>query len=542
MTALAGVDRGMDSGRGLERVTARLVKQAARRCGADHGSLFALRGGTLVPVAFTTDRRTTAYSAARVLAPFRLDAVPILVEAVAEGRPVRSRDEGLDPRLPIGWAEVFGKGPLVVVPLIHRDRVAGFLVLDNVNSGQPFTEEDTRLASTIAPGLTRAVVARRRRRLARAQVSAARALLAAARRRGEGTAARETLTALVRRAASLVHADSVVLYATRDGHDSLELAAMYSHADESRGQPGDGCRTLDGGTPEVPRPESACWSSPWTEPAKGRVLIPLRVGAELIGLLVCAWRQRVDRPSPRALAGLERTGARAALVIAATKLERACEDTAARRQRERVGAILHDTASQTLFSLGLKLELCLRAAERQPGLRGLLEAVKKDAGMTMTQLRALIGPPPTRTVSADAASERLGTIIQEFRDLTGLPVLLIENAASLEIGSDQLDALTMVIQSGLANVAQDSKVHRAEIRLDRTADELTFEVTGHGRDVPSPVANPLAESFAAAMMLDRVSTVGGRVEFLPCSSTTLRLRGALPLTRTGHVQDPHCAR
>jgi signal transduction histidine kinase len=533
MAFLPGVDRKVDSGRGLAWVTARLVEAAARLSRADRASLFELRRGVLVPVA-TTERPPTCASAVRAgAASYRLDAVPILVEAVQERRPVRSRDEGLDPRLPGAWVEAFGKGPLAVVPLIHRDRVAGLLVLDNVNSGRPFTDEESGLAAIRARELARAVVARRRRRLARARVSAASVLLSASRRRGEGSTTRERLTDLVRRAARLVHADSVALYASWHADDSLELAALHSHADEGAGQ---SCeeRAAPAGREH--------WSSPRTEPAQGRVLIPLRVDTELIGLLIGAWRQSPDRPSPRAIERLEHIGARAAVVIAAARLERSCEERVAGRERERVGAILHDTASQTLFSLALKLELCLKAVESQPRLRGLLDAAKKDAGTTMTQLRALIGPSPARTVSGDAASERLGVIIQEFRDLTGLPVLLIENAPSLEIGPDPLDALAMVIQSGLANVAQDGNVHRAEIRLDRTADELTFEVTGHAREVPSPVPDPLAESFAAAMMVDRVSTVGGRVEFLPGSSTTFRLRGALPLTRTGHVEDPHCAR
>lgn len=354
--------------------------------------------------------------------------------------------------------------------------------------------------------------ARRARALARARLRAARVVIDLAHERAGGHAVSSELTAIARRAAAAAQADSVGIYVRHQTSDSLELVASHSRSQEDVGALRD-------------------VGSLWEMAAKNRILAPIRVDDELVGLLVCAWSKADDRPSPRAIERLERLGARAALAIAASRLEHASEDAVARRERDRLAARLHDTASQTLFSLGLKLELCLKLADRHPRLRALLESVKKDAGMTMTHVRQLVAPARPSGAVTDAASARLGAIIQEFRDLTGLPVLLVENAPSLPVAADELDALVMVVQSGLANVAQDGKVHRAEIRLDVIGDELRFEVTGHGPDTSPATHDTLPDSFAVSMMAERVRAVGGSVEFLPSAAATFRLRGALPLRR-----------
>jgi signal transduction histidine kinase len=354
---------------------------------------------------------------------------------------------------------------------------------------------------------------RRRAGIASTRLDAAKVLFDLARDRARGETASGALTAIAHRAAAAAHADAVGIYVRHEATDQLELAATHSRSEDDLGALG--------------HPPKA--GALWEMAAKNRILIPVHVDDELVGLLVCAWTKAGNRPSARAIQRLQRLGARAALAIAVVRVERATARAVARVERERLAALLHDTASQTLFSLGLKLELALRGAERHPRLRGLLEAVKKDAGMTMTHVRQLSAPAKPVETSTDAASARLGAIIQEFRDLTGLPVLLVENAPSLPVGADELDALAMVIQSGLANVAQDGKVHRAEIRLDVTGDQLAFEVTGHGADTSAAAHDALADSFAVAMMMDRVRAVGGSVEFLPGASATFRLRGSLPL-------------
>jgi signal transduction histidine kinase len=257
----------------------------------------------------------------------------------------------------------------------------------------------------------------------------------------------------------------------------------------------------------------------------------------LIGLLVCAWSAPAGRPSPRAIRRLRRLGARAALGVAAARLERVRAHEIVSRERERLRAVLHDGATQTLFSLGLKLELCRRLAADAPRLRALLEAVKKDAAMTMTHLRQLVAPTAVAAASGGIPSERVTAIIQEFRDLVGLPVLLIEEAPSLPVGPEALEALAMVVQAGLARVAHEGRMTRAEIRLAVSGDELVFEVTGHGPD-GGAAGDGAVESFVGATMAERVRGVGGRVEMVPAPSTVLRLHGALPLGRRGDGLGP----
>jgi hypothetical protein len=88
------------------------------------------------------------------------------------------------------------------------------------------------------------------------------------------------LTAIARRAAELVSADSAGVYASPGEGEALELLAMHD--------PG-------------PTVEAA--------PTQRRLLIPLRAGRELVGLLVCAWAGADRGPAPRSHRRLLRLGA-----------------------------------------------------------------------------------------------------------------------------------------------------------------------------------------------------------------------------------------
>src|SRR5258708_30310023 len=75
---------------------------------------------------------------------------PFRVEAVRRQEPVVISDPGSDPRVPEGWVGLFQAKSALVVPLIHQGRTAGVLILDHLKTLHVFTEEEIRLATTLA--------------------------------------------------------------------------------------------------------------------------------------------------------------------------------------------------------------------------------------------------------------------------------------------------------------------------------------------------------------------------------------------------------
>jgi PAS domain S-box-containing protein len=66
-------------------------------------------------------------------------------------------DEGAIALLPPRWVEPFGIKRMLLVPLISKDHVIGLMVLDHVEDGKQFTEEQVNLATTIGTQATIAI-------------------------------------------------------------------------------------------------------------------------------------------------------------------------------------------------------------------------------------------------------------------------------------------------------------------------------------------------------------------------------------------------
>ena len=77
-----------------------------------------------------------------------VDEFPILQEVIKERKPVVLDGPAMSV-MPQRWVEPFGIVSLLMVPLISKDEVIGLMVLDHVEEGRRFTDEQVNLAITI---------------------------------------------------------------------------------------------------------------------------------------------------------------------------------------------------------------------------------------------------------------------------------------------------------------------------------------------------------------------------------------------------------
>jgi GAF domain-containing protein len=120
-------------------------------------------------------------------------------------------------------------------------------------------------------------------------------------------------------------------------------------------------------------------------PMQTILLTPLKARGERVGVLVCAWWKKRRRLSPAQLRLMEAIGSQAAVAILNSGLNAKAEQAAVDRERVRIDQLLHDTLSQTLFGLGLKIEGCLHyITDRE--IQKRIQAIKADATLMMLQL------------------------------------------------------------------------------------------------------------------------------------------------------------
>src|SRR5439155_22706493 len=176
------------------------------------------------------------------------------------------------------------------------------------------------------------------------------------------------------------------------------------------------------------------------------ILLPvLHARGQSVGILICMWHAGQAPITPEKVRLIEGIADQAALTIVNARLYEKAEELAVSRERMRVAAELHDGLSQTLFSLGLKLDWCLHRGPRTGGLRARLKEIKRDAAFIMLELRKLMyqvsppGDPPPH-------AERLRDFLARFRQSSGVPLDYTERGDLGQLDPVQGDTLVKVFQ------------------------------------------------------------------------------------------------
>jgi len=257
-------------------------------------------------------------------------------------------------------------------------------------------------------------------------------------------------------------------------------------------------------------------------------VVPLRFRGVTTGLLWVANRHHWAFTG-RDLRVLGKLADHAAVAQENSRLYARAQELGVHGERVRLAAELHDTLSQILFSVALKLDWCLRRLH-QPEVAARVAEIKRDTGFMMSQIRDLIWRLSPDKGDEGSVSDHLKRLIRQFRELTHLPVEFVEQGDLTRLGRGERDALVKTLREALANIAKHARASRAAVRVEVRAHDVLFEVTDDGIG-PPPGALGLTDSghFGLRQMLERLEALGGSVDFERGVPTGFCLRGALPL-------------
>lgn len=528
-----------------------LAQKTAQVCGVDRCSIFLLRSGCLVPAMsqFASGiPHPELWTAFKALGPFRLEEVPAFAQALQERTPILVKDPLATGLVPRGWVDTFGLRSVLVFPLFRQDRVVGTLHLDNCLDATPITELQARLGGAIADQLALAIdnahlVEERQSRLEMMET-----LLAVGRTIGSSLELGEVARRIAREAARAIGADSAGIFLRTEDRLLFRPLAGYHvpksllQSIQSERLPVVEFRSLRDLLNERGR-------SLWSDDVPGDpnfshalfrrlrvqsiLLTILETRGDRVGVLICSWQTARPRFTPEKVRLIEGIADQAALAIVNARLYEKAEELAVSRERMRVAAELHDALSQTLFSLGLKLDWCLHHASRARALLAKLKDIKRDAAFIMLQMRTLIYQISPKD-DGGRLSERLRKLVGNFKEFSGLPLDFTQGGDLGELGPAEGDTLFKVCQEALTNIVKHAGATRVAMRVEVSGDAVRFEVTDDGVGLPGGGAGGPGEDpghLGLRLIADRVAAVGGCVEFHRNVPSGLCVRGGLPIRR-----------
>ena len=201
------------------------------------------------------------------------------------------------------------------------------------------------------------------------------------------------------------------------------------------------------------------------------------------------------------------------------------EELAAAEERNRLARELHDSVTQTIFSMTFAAESSRILAERDPSkVDAELERLQDLAKGALAEMRALIHQLRPTSVNERGLIPTLQDYVETVRSRDGLNVdLRVEGGDRLPTQSQ--DGLFRIIQEALNNVSKHAQTDSAVVTLKTHNGHVSLTVEDNGIGFDPSRSGPDRMSLGMSSMRERAEQQGGvmEVESRPGEGTRVKV-------------------
>jgi signal transduction histidine kinase len=201
------------------------------------------------------------------------------------------------------------------------------------------------------------------------------------------------------------------------------------------------------------------------------------------------------------------------------------EELARERARTELSRELHDSVTQTVFSMNLAVQTAQLTLVKQPGrAEAQLGRVVDLANSALGEIQKLVGPLEPQPQGGQSLESELERLVDKLRRSSELDVCL-EVQGHRELPETARAGLANIVQEALTNVKKHAGTAQARVRLDQTGRPAWLEVedTGKGFDQTSRSAG--SGHMGMAEMAERAREIGWRlvIDSQPGRGTRVRV-------------------
>jgi signal transduction histidine kinase len=183
-------------------------------------------------------------------------------------------------------------------------------------------------------------------------------------------------------------------------------------------------------------------------------------------------------------------------------------ELAAEQERNRLARELHDSVTQTVFSMNLTVQAARLLLEKDKGrVAGQLQRLEELAAGALREIQALVSslrPAPATGGDLPAALRRLAA---ERRSRDGLRVTL-DVIGDRKLTEPVAAGLYQIAQEALTNVTKHAGTSEAAIRLHLAEGDAYLEVEDRGRGFPPQASASAQGHLGLAGMAERARELG----------------------------------
>lgn len=215
----------------------------------------------------------------------------------------------------------------------------------------------------------------------------------------------------------------------------------------------------------------------------------------------------------------------AAVAIENARLSEQLQVIALSRERDRIGMELHDGVIQSVYAVGMKLEILRGQFPMTPEQETQYQNIIVDLNQIIDDIRLYIRNLRSAREEQATFKQRLDNLARHFRDFARVDVVIDVPASLRTLNDRQRHSLTQIVREGLSNVARHAHATQVKVKVRETDNRLllTIQDDGIGFD-PEELKNP--ESFGLRNMEQRARQLSGQfaIRSAPNEGTTLTVQ------------------
>jgi signal transduction histidine kinase len=198
----------------------------------------------------------------------------------------------------------------------------------------------------------------------------------------------------------------------------------------------------------------------------------------------------------------------AAVAIENARLSEQLQDMALSRERDRIGMELHDGVIQSVYAVGMKLEILRGQFPMTTEQETQYQSIIEDLNQIIEDIRHYIRNLRSAREEQATFKQRLDNLARHFRDFARVEVVVDVPPKLRTLTERQRHSLIQIVREGLSNVARHAQATQVEIKVREVENNLLLTVkdNGHGFDT-AKFREP--SSFGLHNMHQRAIQLGG---------------------------------
>jgi PAS domain S-box-containing protein len=284
----------------------------------------------------------------------------------------------------------------------------------------------------------------------------------------------------------------------------------------------------------------------WAEGGRQGVSVPLIAKGRLVGAMqLLTSRQRIF--SPQQLSLMEAVGQQVGVAVENAGLYEQAEQAASLSERSRLARELHDSVTQSLYSVTMYTEAAARllTTGKEATAAEYLRDARDTAQEALREMRLLIfelRPPALEEGGlAGALQARLDAVEKRAGVQAELRVAGLEGMANAEwLPLTVQQELYHITQEALNNSLKHAKARNLQVCLQLKDDTVRVEVSDDGIGF-DPTTAEARGGLGLPGMRERAQRIGAQlqIESAPCQGTTVSVE--LPREGENDITDPRLA-